>query len=126
VGRKCQREKRKYLLGDKMLKSKWVIFFLGLLSGLAFCGLFNWGINTSFMTVSIQSYNSLNDKVKDLERRQAYMTYELQQEKGNREHSLDGAYSRIYELDDKVDSWSYKYVTPKDVYEILKYYNFEQ
>lgn len=107
------------------MKNKW-IFVIGLLSGLALCGLFNWGLNSSFMIVSTQSYNSLNDRVKDLESRKAYMEYELQTEKGNREYSLNRIYTRVYELDDKIDSWSDKYVTMNDVYDILRSYNFEE
>ena len=82
--------------------SKRIIFFIGLLSGIAFCGLFNWGINTSFMAVSIQSYNSLNDRVKDLERRQTYVGYELQAEKGNREYSLNNIYSSVRAIEDRL------------------------
>lgn len=99
--------------------NKKVIFFIGLLSGIAFCGLFNWGINSSFMTVSIQSYNDLNNRVIDLERRNSYLTYELQTEKGNREYSLNMIYSRIYEYEDKIDLWSDKYITQKDLYDAI-------
>jgi hypothetical protein len=82
--------------------NKKIMFSIGLLSGIAICGLLNWGINTSFMTVSIQGYNSLNDRVKDLESRQAYIGYELQSEKGNREYGLNNVYSTVRSLEDKL------------------------
>jgi len=82
--------------------NKKIIFIIGLLSGVAICGLLNWGINASFMSVSIAGYNSLNDRVKDLEGRQAYVGYELQTEKGNREYSLKNIYSSVRAIEDRL------------------------
>ena len=99
--------------------SKGIIFVAGLLSGIAICGLFSWGIDASFQAVSMQAYNGMNERVNKLEQRLSYMTYELQTEKGNREYSLNRMYTTIYELDDKIDSWSDKYITQKDLYDAI-------
>ena len=82
--------------------SKKLLFGIGLLSGIALCGLLNWGINYSFQVVSMQAYNGLNSRVNDLEQRQSYVSGELQSEKGNREYSLQKAYSAISAIEDRL------------------------
>jgi hypothetical protein len=110
--------------------NKIIVFSIGLLSGLAICGLFNFGVNTSMDTAQIQAYNSLNSRVNNLESRIAYFSSELQTEKGNREYSLTNLYSRLNECEDKVDSAPYKYVSweelSKYIQRIIDIYNSKE